>query len=639
MKHFFFIFALVFFAFPVLAKEMVQPANQPQPVETVQDSNDTPPQWMINLAYRLSEWQQAAKKTKPQEAAKWDKYNLFTPAFLMGTDASPLSGLQGYGEWQNFSFGRIRLISCHSGLKITPPVFTAVQVQTNRDWFMRKPAIRLNAPVQEAVISYPLIYPLPNGVTKTDFYAGQISFPIMMIPKSFDTDLHLSVTVDFKAYNTFNGDSETDTANLVLTLTPQSGHNTGICPWMINELQWAPRPLKDEFTVSATLDKSGDVQLYYHLNKDTKILSVQIDEDWTFTEQQKMINYPAASIIIRPSQKLKAGDTIALKTITSFGFFDTPVQVQIGSFQNPTGLFPWKSAVFGGFMMLLFTPLFAYFMLQSAPFKKNLVKTANDTLFVIFSVGILTALAWQARLFIPTDLIQVCPLTAILFVGLVAYLIYRPKLPLTLIAILFWFLPKPYLDDAVSAAAMHPYAPIILGLWWTVTLAYPFWLIRRYPEGMFKFYNQLKKESRAILRMVRLPLWLLLAWIIIGAGVNTWINRSVPLYTPEAVKTAVADGKIVFVSAEPPVCLTCVWNKAVALKTGFARPLLKSDKLIILRVPQTSKYARTLKAAQNKPSLPVNILYGPANPYGLLVPDYLDYGDLGEYLSAVLNQK
>ncbi|MGN1063677.1 MAG: hypothetical protein ACI4QM_05090 [Alphaproteobacteria bacterium] len=651
MKRFFFILALLFYTLFPLAQETLAAPLSPEevitPLENVSDLADKMPQdesgplssWMTQFAHKFRQWAQTAAQTPPGEATKWSQYNLLTPLYLMQTDASPISDLQGYGSWQSFEFGQLRLISCRTGLANKKPVFAAVQVKTNPNWFLHKPLIRLNTPVRTSAISYPLVHPLPQGVTKTDFYAGDISFPIILKPLSFEKNLLLDVTADVRAENTLTGAIETQTAHLTLTLTPETGYDTGICPWMIGELQWAPKPLQDEFQVTATRNEAGDIQLYYRFNQSTEILSVQIDEPWHFTELNKTISYPVSTLVIRPFTPVRADDEIHLKTITSFGFFDTPVRLQNGTFQNGQKQFPFKSALFGGLALFLFSPFFALFLCQAPQNEKALRQAADETLAVIIFVGIVTTLAWQARLFIPISLIQIYPLIGWVFFGLFLYLLYRPVLPLILTVALFWFLPKPYLADALTAAGDNTYGPLYWGTWWTLTLAWPFWLIHQYPAGFFSFYRLTQNSRRAILHMTRLPIILLLIWLAVGGGVNALVNKTIPLYTPETLKTALQEHKIVFVSAEPPVCFVCAWNKAVALKSGFAHPYYTAGRLIILRLPADTPTARLLQSTQGKPFFPVNLLYGPANSSGLLMPDYIDYTNLGRYLSAVMNAK
>ena len=551
------------------------------------------------------------------------------------TEANPITGLDGLGEWQEVPFGRMRLISCDTGLKKNKAVYIAVQMQIHPKLALTKPIISLKFPTKQSVVSHPIMYPLPQGWTRTQFYFEEALFPIFFEPISYEEPLNVQVQVEWTVLNPFDNTKMVDSSLLSLTLKPDAIGETGVCGYMMTQLKMAPAPIKDNAEVQAIMNKQGDIQLFFKLRERTKILSIQIDDNWTFNEIDKKINGKTVSLVIKPSKKIKEGTILPIKLITSFGVYDVSTHLQSGEFNTTIEDFSWSMLFWGGILLFFATPLFSYFLLNMSRTAKQLEKSINETLIVLASVGIAWAFGWQAGLIPAVDLVQLNPVLWWFTTGWLIYWIINPRLSLVACILMVIVLPKPYLSEVVSYAQQYELAPLGIGLLWTAIVMWPFTWIKRYPKAFFALHKLMKKEIDAIFWFARLPAIFLLIWLIFGGLINAKMNQSIEIYTPERVKQAIAEDKAVFVSVENPVCFSCSLNKMVALNTGDARSLRQQDKLLILRLPADTTSAAHLMQQFGKLSTSFNVMFGPKNTLGIVVPDFLHALNTYEFLSSV----
>ncbi len=582
------------------------------------------------------DWQKENPNLKGRaEEAKEINHPLSALYLMTYTEANPITGLDGYGKWQETPFGRMRLVSCDTGLKKNKAVYVAVQMQIHPRLALTKPKITLKTPVKQSIISYPIMYPLPQGWTRTQFYFEETVFPIFFEPLSYEGPLTVQVQVDWTALNPFDNVKASDVSTLDLTLQPNAIGETGLCGYMMTQLQAAPAPVRDNAEAQAIVNEKGEIQLFFKLAKSTKILSVQIDEEWTFTEVDKKINDKVALLVIKPSKPISEGTVLPIKLITSFGIFDVPTTLQSGDFKTVMADFSWTALFIGGVLLFLATPLFAYFLLNMHRTAKQLEKSVTETLIVLASVGTAWSLGWQAGLIPAVDLVQLSPIMWWFTAGWLVYWILNPRLTLAGCLFMVIFLPKPYLNDVVGFAGQYALAPLGMGLLWTVMVMWPFTWIKRYPKAFLALHKLMKKEMTAILWFARLPALFLLIWLIVGGSVNGILNQNIDMYTPERVKQALAEDKAVVVSVENPVCFSCMLNKIIALNSGAARSLRQQDKLTILQLPADTTVGKHFMQRFGQVSAPVNIMFGPKNGLGIVAPDYLHALNTYKYLNAV----
>jgi hypothetical protein len=591
---------------------------------------------LISLYKIGHDWKQENQNLIEQADKAKEIKNPLSSLYLMTyTEANPISGLDGLGEWQTTPFGRMRLISCETGLKKNKPMYVGVQMEIHEHLALTKPKITLRTPVKQSVISYPIAYPLPEGWTRTQFYFNTILFPIFFEPIKYDETLPVQVQVEWTAINPFDNVKISDTSLLNLTLKPNAIGETGLCGYMMAQLNMAPAPARDNVQAQARVNQQGDIQLFFELKHKTKMISVQIDDEWTFEVVDKKVNGDMAVFVIKPSQPIVDGSILPVKLITSFGVFDVPTTLRSGEFKKEIEPFRWWSLFKGGILLFFGTPLFAYFLLNMKRTAKQLEKSTTEVLVVLFCTGFAWALSWQADLIPAVSLVQLNPWFCLVIIGCLVYWIINPRLSLGISLLMVILLPKPYLNDAIGFAEQYNFAPLGMGLVWTAMVMWPFTWIKRYPKAFFELHKLMQQEMKAILWFARLPAIFLLIWVIVGGLVNIKINQGIENYTAEQVKQAVLDGKIAVVSVENPVCFSCAFNKIVAFNSGKAGFLRRQGNLVVFKLPADSSEAKYLMQQFGQLSAPMIVMYGPQNPMGIVAPDYLRTPNISKYLNLV----
>ena len=589
---------------------------------------------LIDFNDTIQGWQQDLKQASSKDIQDFKQNGFLTTLYLLTqSEANLFSGLDGLGKWQDFPFGRMRLISCQSALDKNHPVFIDVQMEIFKDWYLKKPTITLKTPVKESVISYPLFYPLPKGITRTDFYTGESLFPIFLVPESYENPLDIVVEVDWQAHHPFSNASLSDKTTLTLNLKSQKSYETNICTYMYQHLVKAPAPLKDNARISATLNSAGEVQLFFDFKQEISFLSIQIDAPWTFTQTQKSINGHTAILTLKPTTTLKEGDTLPIKIITSYGIFDAPTPLKRGVFKSTPVSLPLKFILTGGFLLFLTSPLLALFLLSPHKTKAQMIKNTTTIVWALFIIGIITTLIWHAGLLPVFSPLQLTSWIGWGYILLFLWLYWHPYRTILGALLLMLIFPKPYLGEVIANAT--GWEPLIIGLWWTVSCLLPFWWIKQYPNALFTFYKLLKKEPDKIIRMTKLPLLIWTIWLGIGGAYNAYINEKLTQYTPMAIKEVIEQNKIAFVSVENPICLSCALNKGLALKTGPAKYLTQEGKIIQFYLSATSFYAKELMHQKGKNYPPVNLFFSQKIPDGIRVPNYLSYPVLYQYLPMI----
>lgn len=92
----------------------------------------------------------------------------------------------------------------------------------------------------------------------------------------------------------------------------------------------------------------------------------------------------------------------------------------------------------------------------------------------------------------------------------------------------------------------------------------------------------------------------------------------------DRIKSLVAQGKTVFVDVTADWCIVCKTNKAVAIDTETVAARLKSDVMPV-RADWTSPdpAISAYLASHGRYGIPLNVVYGPARPRGILLPEIL----------------
>lgn len=93
-------------------------------------------------------------------------------------------------------------------------------------------------------------------------------------------------------------------------------------------------------------------------------------------------------------------------------------------------------------------------------------------------------------------------------------------------------------------------------------------------------------------------------------------------FDEKVLEDAVKDGKAVFVNVSEEACLACQYNKLMMLWHG-GDLVIREGKLIIMTASYDTPYLKELLANSGTYSLPMNLIFGPSAPQGMLLPSIL----------------
>jgi len=103
-----------------------------------------------------------------------------------------------------------------------------------------------------------------------------------------------------------------------------------------------------------------------------------------------------------------------------------------------------------------------------------------------------------------------------------------------------------------------------------------------------------------------------------------------------AIPRLVAEGKVVFVDVTAEWCITCQINKKVALGTADILARLTGGGVVAMQAdwtrpdPAISRYL----ARYGRYGIPFNVVYGPATPEGVRLPELLTPSAVRDALDA-----
>ncbi|MDF1747593.1 MAG: protein-disulfide reductase DsbD family protein [Alphaproteobacteria bacterium] len=96
-------------------------------------------------------------------------------------------------------------------------------------------------------------------------------------------------------------------------------------------------------------------------------------------------------------------------------------------------------------------------------------------------------------------------------------------------------------------------------------------------------------------------------------------------FDPAAISGLVTDGKTVFVDVTADWCVTCQWNKKTVVEVGAVADWLAGPNVIAMKADwtQPDPVIADFLAQHGRYGIPFNIVYGPAAPQGIALPELL----------------
>jgi suppressor for copper-sensitivity B len=198
----------------------------------------------------------------------------------------------------------------------------------------------------------------------------------------------------------------------------------------------------------------------------------------------------------------------------------------------------------------------------------------------------------------------------------------------------------PFVGTALTFALTAP-ADILMLIFIAMGLglASPWILVAMFPA----FAARLPKPGRWLLYLKRVlsvglfgtALWLVSIMITITGDAAGTDGRWEAWQTGKAEQLA-ADGQVVFVDVTAAWCLTCKANKALVLNTDEMMAAFEGGDVKLLRADWTKPDTAIsdFLASHDRFGIPFNIVYGPNNRDGIILPELLTISAIADALDA-----
>lgn len=262
----------------------------------------------------------------------------------------------------------------------------------------------------------------------------------------------------------------------------------------------------------------------------------------------------------------------------------------------------------GVFATLLATPCSAPFLGTAVGFA--LTRGPAEILVVFAALGIGLASPYLAVAAMPR-LARLLPKPGAWMIGL------RRILGVALIATVIWLIMVLRVQTGwpMAAAVAAALAAVLVGLWLRQTGA------RRSGARVWAGYAVMACAVAAL----AVPFVMDQAPRPPAAPSQAWQN-----FDRVRIFNAVAQGQVVLVDVTADWCLTCQVNKALVLDRGAVRARIESGEVLALRADWTrpNEAIADYLASFGRYGIPFNVVYGPAAPAGLALPELLRAEDV-----------
>ena len=187
----------------------------------------------------------------------------------------------------------------------------------------------------------------------------------------------------------------------------------------------------------------------------------------------------------------------------------------------------------------------------------------------------------------------------------------------------------PFVGTAIAfALTATPHHMMVIFLAMGIGLATPWLMIAAIPRLAVllpkpgPWFKTLKKILAAGLFITSAWLISILVTVTVGASSaeDGWRQ-----WQPQFAEKLARDGQVVFVDVTADWCLTCKANKALVLNTDEMKNAFSDKKVILLKADWTAPddEITSYLASFDRYGIPFNIIYGPSQPDGIILPELL----------------
>ena len=409
----------------------------------------------------------------------------------------------GVGTWQDMPFGKMRLVSCSSGVKDLPLVVGGLQINLDTGWSLKKPTLH-------SISSLPaqISYPIRPGSGRNTLYHDKVFFPITYARSPSDKeDFTFGIQGEFVACK--QDDCLTLPIQTKLLLSADEANYTSLCAYIIDQQLSAPLDaLYANLTGLAYTDKDG-IHLQLSGIKTPHLAFLQTETNDPFQVTETLFNPRDIQITITNTTPWKTGETKNWIVITDKGIYRVPFKMQTTPFTAPPLTLEWHFWLIG-FEWFLLSALLVWWGLgtpQNGPLLKKQIQKIILGVLLIYGL-ILTAYYFKWNQLISPNFMfyfGVCVLISICL---------SPRFTWGSTLIFFLTGPKPFLENI-------PLSDVSISTFWLWTgitlleMILPFIVLYKNATPYGKILRQEMKKNKRRLRLTFLmPTLGMLAWCI-----------------------------------------------------------------------------------------------------------------------------
>lgn len=533
----------------------------------------------------------------PADIVSWNK-----------KDFSPITEYEGIGEWTEYPCMKTRLLSDSTGTLRRNWLSGGIDVILDKGCLFKNPVINVDEKVNLENVRFFVPYLFPLTVPQYRF-EGRPVFPFIAVPEKKGEDALLAVTLSGELCA--KGQECVFVAlPMRLSLDGESGDVTSVSAYVHRAFGNIPSFVeKEDMSAVMSSDKTMQVRV--------KTTSPRGKQKWIVKKEKEPVVFKITEAFVweEYSYLIFEFDQTVAETELTFTLQDEDVFFE-RSFKAKEGDFFIKPEVVSfnwlkiALMFFFFSPWLAFVLLFSP---KNDWEVRKATTPVVAQVILFSVLA---LLFLKTGLVYQNPFESVFWrwsmfaVFLSAWLFPIQKSAFSF-AVLSFCAPLMYLKGPMD---FYPKTTVFICM--AVALV-PFLYAKKNPHGMLKLWFNFRGLNE---RVKKLPLLFCAAWILLMQGAVFYNkNADYSLFSPEVVQQNISEGKAVLVLGGDKSCVVCAWNKFYWKKTR-ARHWF----------PMT-----VLKTEDKQPQF----LYGPLEPKGIKIPDYMDGYEIEDWFRKVIAEE
>jgi len=520
-------------------------------------------------------------------------------------DFSPITEYEGIGDWTEYPCMKTRLLADTTGTLRRPWFSGGIDVVLGKGCLFKNPEISIDETVNTASLHFFIPYLFPLSETQHHF-KERVVFPFVASPEKQGEKGLLAVTI--------SGELCAEKQECVFVALPmrlhlsgETGDVTSVSAYVHKAFEKIPLFVEED-KMSAVRLSDKTIQLR------VKSTSPRGKQDWIIKRGKKLLPFKITEAFVWKEYgylKFEFEEDITNAELTFVlkedrKFFERTFKADIGTpFVMPDIVsFNWFKIAL---MFFFLSPWLAFVMLFNP---KNDYEVQKKTTPIIMQVLLFSVIAF---IFLKTGLVAQNPFESefwrwsIFAVFLGAWLFPIKKSAFSF-ALLSFCAPLMYLEKPME---IYPNTTLFVC---TLTALMPFICAKKNPHLMLKLWVGLRDMND---RVKKLPLFFCAVWILLMQGAIYYNkNADYPTFSPVAVEKAVSEGKVVLVLGGDKTSITSAWNKFFWKKT-------KARHWFPLVVVKTED-----KRSQ--------FLYGPLEPKGIKLPDYLEDYEIEEVFRKVI---